>query len=116
MPDVKTMTPEAGRQFSDRAPSTSRHQSHAAIVFMTCCVTLIGACIDVGHAPEVGCLVDMKEPGCQPSSVDASRVDGDASNRPDSRAVDGFTGADRDARDVVPDSESGSKDGDTDHD
>jgi len=25
---------------------------------------LVSACIDVGHDAEVGCLVDMKEPGC----------------------------------------------------
>ena len=25
-------------------------------------------CIDVGHPSEIGCLVDMKEPGCNPAT------------------------------------------------
>jgi hypothetical protein len=35
----------------------------------------VPGCIDVGHPAEIGCLVDMTEPGCVPGSGDASAID-----------------------------------------
>jgi hypothetical protein len=72
---------------------------------------LAGGCIDVGHAAEVGCLVDMDEPGCRLPGLDASAVDGgragaDALGEGRSSASEGAT----EGADPLP--ESGAQDRD----
>jgi hypothetical protein len=43
-------------------------------------VVSVAGCIDVGHPAEIGCLVDMTEPGCMPGA--------DASGTNDASAID----------------------------
>lgn len=48
-----------------RSSAFSRHAARAlALIALSCC----GACIEVGHRAEIGCLVDPTEPGCTPDA------------------------------------------------
>ena len=64
-------------------------------VAMLAAAVSVAGCIDVGHRAEIGCLVDMTEPGCMPPSAEASVIDAgrDSTSRPDAPQGDGASEA-----------------------
>jgi hypothetical protein len=75
----------------------------------------VAGCIDVGHSAEIGCLVDMTEPGCMPraSAIDAGH---DSAMRFDAARGDGAPESDS-APSSEPDADAGASpvsDGPTD--
>jgi hypothetical protein len=54
-------------------------------------------CIDVGHAAEVGCLVDMTEPGCSLPSADGGAPDATAAAPAEGGPLNGDSALDAEA-------------------